>query len=219
MLTKNNKAFIQRLNVNSKFSSEWKIKLTKSINKNNSKSTRNAAWKYNCKFLMRHTYKTVWVYKKVLQSLSLLHISSQHNTKKKKWKGKKKKMFDVCTRRRWEFLYIHLHVKMKGMLLRFLFSSSSPLHYHSLDTCRKNIESEKSTKYIHLCIHIIKWKGCSDQKFMTSFSRVVVTLICFVVFFSLPYVCMCLSFSFSLYPLSHSPLPILPIFSIPLSSL
>lgn len=43
--------------------------------------------------------------------------------------------------------------------------------------------SEEHKKYIHLCIHIIKWKGCSDQKFMTSFSRVVVTLICFVVFF------------------------------------
>jgi len=99
-----------------------------------------------------------------------LRISSQHNNKKNVWCVYMNKMRNSCT--------IHLHVKLKGMLLRFLFTL--PFFRHMLEGYRV---SEEHKKYIHLCIHIIKWKGCSDQKFMTSFSRVVVTLICFVVFF------------------------------------
>lgn len=134
-------------------------------------------------------------------SYSLAYISSQHNTKKRK--GKEKNVWCVYT----EEMRILVHPLTREnerdafeIPIFLACFASSPLHYHSLDTWRKDIESERSTKYIHLCIHIIKWKGCSDQKFMTSFSRVVVTLICFVVFSRSP-TCACVSLSHSLIPL------------------
>lgn len=133
-------------------------------------------------------------------SYSLAYISSQHNTKKRKRKGKECLM---CVHGGDENSCTSTYTwKWKGCFWDSYFFTcfaSSPLHYHSLDTWRKDKESERSTKYIHLCILIIKWKGCSDQKFMTSFSRVVVTLICFVVFSRSP-TCACVSLSHSLIP-------------------
>lgn len=114
-------------------------------------------------------------------------------------------MFDVCTRRRWEFLYIHLHVKMKGMLLRFLFfyllcfiSITLPFFRHMEEGYRVR-EEHKIYTFMHSYNKVkrLLWSKIHDIIFPSSS---YVNMFC--CFFSLTYVCMCLSFS-----LSHSLLP------------